>query len=133
MFLVSFFSREQIWFFQVFWSNNTPKNLIAFVLSIALLAIFNSGSIRGILSLIEFLLKSLYLFFLIFNDSLFALNHYPILWNSLFKIKKNVEIFRWEKKRLVSSANIMGSKIFEALQGHLHILTTIKVQVLILG
>ena len=55
-FLASFFSTEQIWFFQViFSSNNTPRNSITCVLSIALLAIFNSGSFRGILSLTELL------------------------------------------------------------------------------
>ena len=56
MFLASFSSTEQIWFFQVmFLPNNTPKNLITFVHSIVLLAIFNSGSFRSIVSLTEFL------------------------------------------------------------------------------
>ena len=100
----------------MFSSNNTPKNLTAVVLSIALLPIFNSEGFRGI-SLTEFFWKNVYLFFF-FN----------IQWQSvclklasnfmefIIYIQKSVKIFRWEKKILVSSANIMGSKIFQALQ-----------------
>ena len=64
MILASFFLTEQIWFFQGMFSfNNTPKNFIAFALFIALLAIFNSESFRGILPLTEFCEKMYICFF----------------------------------------------------------------------
>ena len=62
----------------MFSSNKIPKNLIAFVLSISLLAIFNAGSFRGMSSLIEFLWKNVYFVSFTFKDSLLALNHSPI-------------------------------------------------------
>ena len=61
MFLAVFISPEQIWFFQLtFSSNNTPKNLTVFALSVAVLAIFNSGMFTGILSCEE---KCIFVFF----------------------------------------------------------------------
>ena len=77
--------------------------------------------------------KDVYACFLIFNNSLFALNYSPILSISLFTVKKRVEILQEEKKRLVSSANIMGSKIFEALQRSFAHIKNNKAQMLILG
>ena len=43
-----------------------------------LLATGRSGSFNGIFSLAELLQKNVYLFFLAFNDNLFAINYYLI-------------------------------------------------------
>ena len=94
-------------------SNITPRNLIAFFLSIWFFAIFKSGNFRVKSYLMEFLWKSVY--FLLFKDSFFAMNQSPIFSSSSLTFVKSWLMFLWEWNRFVSSENIIGSKILEAL------------------
>ena len=58
--------------------------------------------------------KSKYFIFVTLRKSLLARNHWLILLNSLFTVAKSAGMFQFEKNRLVSSANNIGSRIFEA-------------------
>ena len=48
------------------------------------------------------------------RESLLARNHWLILLNSLFTVANNTGMSQFEKNRFVFSANITGSRIFEA-------------------
>ena len=99
MLFVSFFSTAQIWLLHViFSSNNTHRNLIVSVLYIALLANFNSRSFKGILSLTESLCKNVYLVFLIFNDSLFALTILQFYVTRYLQPKKVLKYYDGKRK-----------------------------------
>ena len=52
--------------------------------------------------------------FLMLRESLLARNQCLILLNSPFTVVNETEISQFEKNRLVSSANIIGSSIFKA-------------------
>ena len=54
---------------EIFSSNITPKNFIAVFLSILLSGIFKAGNFKGRSSLEDFLLKRVYLVFLLFRDN----------------------------------------------------------------
>ena len=79
-----------------FSSNITVCKLIVFLLSIWLLVIFKSSNFRGKSFLMEFLWKSLCLAFVLFKDSLFALNQSPIFSSSSLAFVKSWWIFSWE-------------------------------------
>ena len=66
------------YFQETFLSNTTPKNFMDGVFSITWFHIFNVGNYKGILSLIEYLWNNVCFVFFIFNDNLFALNHWLI-------------------------------------------------------
>ena len=128
-FFASFFSIVCIWsFYVIFLSIITPKKFIEVVLSIELLAILRSGSFKGMLSLTDFLWNKVYLVFLTFNDNLLAMNYRLIFSSSWFTVAKSVLILLLEKKRLVSSANMMGSiACLTRLEGNSHKLKTVRV------
>ena len=88
-------------------SVNNSKYLIEVVCFISLSFINNDGSFNGMLSFPQTLWKSVYHFKTLFISNL-------AVWKSF--------LFLCEKKRFVSSANIMGSDILDTLQNHLYIL-----------
>ena len=78
--------------------------------------IFNFGNIRGISSFPLGLWKKKRIFcFLAFKESLFELKHWLILASLAFTVENNFSMFEWSKKRLVSSADILGSSTEDAL------------------
>ena len=56
----------------------------------------------------------MYFAFVKLRESLLARNHWLILLNSLFTVANNTGMLQFEKNRLVSSANIIRSQIFDA-------------------
>ena len=54
------------------------------------------------------------------RESLLAKKHCLILLNSLFTVANSTGMSQFEKNRLVSSANTIGSRIFEAFGKKLH-------------
>ena len=49
--------------------------------------------------------------FLVFKESLFEVNYQLILANFSFSVGNNFCMFQWVEKRLVTSANIIGSNM----------------------
>ena len=57
--------------------------------------------------------KNYYFVFMTLRENLVARNDWLILLNSLFTVANSTEMLQFEKSRLVSSANIIGSRTFE--------------------
>ena len=111
-----------ICFLQVrFSSKITCKNLTSYSLFIIDLLIFISGYYkRNIVSLTKLVKK--YIFGLpVFSESLFALNHSCMFMSSWLTIWNNAFMSWLEKNRFVSSANIIGFNILDALLRSLNI------------
>ena len=96
-------------------SINTLKYLTEVIRFISLSFKNNDGSFKGILPFSRALWKNVYLVLSLFKDNLFALNHLKTLFSSKFAIWKSYFMLLCEKKRSVSSANIMGSNILDTL------------------
>ena len=65
-------------------------------------------------SLLLVLWKNVYFAFVTLRENLLASNRWLILLNSLFTVANNAGMLKFKKNRLISSANITGSRIFEA-------------------
>ena len=114
IFFESLFSKMWMWSFQVkFSSTIIPKNFIDVVFLISKLFIFRIGSFRSKLSLSQDLWKRVNFVLLSFKESLFAWNQIAIFSNSMFAVWKKVLICFSEQNKFVSSANIIGCKIFK--------------------
>ena len=96
-------------------SNKTPRNFIVLTLSISRLFIFNIGRWEGMLYFLPDLWNNENLVFPTFSDNLFAENHSLILINSSLTVLNNVFMLLSSKKKLVLSANIIGTSTFEEL------------------
>ena len=91
------------------------------VFSITMFTIFNVGNFKGILSLIEYLWNNVYFVFVIFNNNLFALNHWLIFFSSQFTVsKKEKKIDGGNKKCLRLLQTLLGLICLMLDLGHLH-------------
>ena len=96
-------------------SVNTPKYLTEVIRFVSLSLINNDGFFNGILSFSRTVWNSVYLVLTLFRDNLFTLHHLKTLYSSNLAIWKSSFMFLCEKKRFVSSANIMSSNILDTL------------------
>ena len=96
-------------------SINTPKYLIEVIHFISVSFINSDRSFKGILSFSRTLWKNVCLVLSLFRDSLFALKHLKTLLSSKLAVRKSSFMLSCEKKRFVSSENIMGSNILDTL------------------
>ena len=101
--------------------NKSTKNVIDSVYSISWLFIISFGKRSGMFSFWMGLWKNEYLGFLMFSESLFETNHWLMFSNSWFTIWNKYLISLCVKNKLVSSANIIGSNMFEAFFSRSHI------------
>ena len=77
------------------------------------LSIFHLLQIEGV-NFFDDLWKKEYLVFLTFSDNLLALNQLLTFVNSLFIFSNKMLMSLCEKKRFVSSVNMIGFSTFEA-------------------
>ena len=110
MFLVILFSVSFMSSFHVkCCSNKIPRNLIDSFLCISWLLIISFGRRRGTWSFLLGLWKNEYFVFSTYKDSLFAVNQSLMFTSFLFTTVKRCLMSLWLKKRLVSSAKMIGS------------------------
>ena len=76
----------------------------------------NLGNFSGMSSFLLVLWKNEYFAFVTLRKSLLARKNWLILLNSLFTVAKSTGMSQFEKNRLVSSANIIESRIFKAFE-----------------
>ena len=76
----------------------------------------NRGNFSGMSSFLLVLWKNEYFAFVTLRESLLARKNWLILLNSLFTVAKSTGMSQFEKNRLVSSANIIESRIFKAFR-----------------
>ena len=96
-------------------SINTPEYLIEIIHFISSSLINNHWNFNGILSFSRALWNSVYIILSLFRDKLLALNHLKNLIISKLAVWKGSFMFLCEKKRFISSANIMGSNTLDTL------------------
>ena len=91
----------------------TPKNWVLWTWTITILSI-NTFKFP-VFFILFFITKHYKVSFLMFNESLFNLNHLDIFWSSLLTFTNSSFIFACWKNRFVSSANMINSAHFDIL------------------
>ena len=124
IFLAILFSLCFMWSYVNCWPNKTPKNLTDSSLCISQWLIISFGWWKEILTFLLGLWKNEYFVLTVFKDSLFTVNQSLTFNRLLFTTVKKCLMSLWLKKRLVSSANMIGSNRRDALLVLLHIVET---------